>query len=139
MIRVNIKGTRRVRRKSIRLEKGLKRIVEKFGKEMVDALEKVTPKRTGKMAKSWELLKKEEGKYVLTNKAKYAKFVLYGTRKRIFPKKAKVLRFVSRGRVWYAPSVRGQKPQLQKILDKASKLLKPLLAIALKRLKLEVK
>ena len=118
-----------------RLSKFPDRLIEKYSGEVRRALAEVTPKRTSLMSRSWEI-RKGIKKYRIKNPVPYARYVVHGVKKPIYPRTRKYLRFVSRGHVYYKRWVRGQvqKPIQQWAIRRA----RPTIAVALRKMLMEV-
>jgi len=107
------------------------RLVEKYSKDILREIKRETPVRSGRMRSGWEL-RRGTKMWRLTNKVPYARFVVRGTRKVIYPRTRKYLRFVSMGKVWYKRWVRGQRPR--PILYNAIRRARPRLAVAMRKI-----
>lgn len=99
--------------KTLRLEKPIRRLLEKAADFAEETMKKKAPKRTGRLRRS---IRKRVGRFEaeIGPTVPYAVYVEYGTRPHIIrPVRARALRFEVEGEVVFARLVRhpGTKPQ----------------------------
>lgn len=94
----------------------VEKTLNRASNELKNSLVNNTPSKTGKAKSNWNIIKNKDN-HIVTNSSHYLKWVNDGTgiygkfKRRIFPRRARVLAFKWKGRMWFLKSVKGQKPQ----------------------------
>lgn len=100
------------------INKFRKFLVKSTGEGMVEILQEVSPKDTGKLSRSWFIAREDDDEAIIQSREKYAIFVnegtgLFGKRHTyITPKNHNCMSFEIKGEgVIFAKKVKGQSPQ----------------------------